>query len=163
LSKPADLEALRRTGRDSVEQQARQGLTHALETLNPQTLTRTLRDLLKPPVRNSKSDASVDLLLLVQPRELHQITLTSLLGPSLQAAAGAPEALQQVQSILNDQRKQNPRDLSVYIASALAAFAEGKSEPRATALADMARVVEETPLEELVPGARANARQRGEA
>jgi tetratricopeptide (TPR) repeat protein len=163
LSKPADLEALRRTGRDSVEQQARQGLTHTLETLNPQALTRTLRDLLKPASKEPKSDTAVDLLLLIQPRELHQISLTSLLGRALQAASGAPEALQQVRLILNDQRKQNPRDLSVYIASALAAFAEGKSEQTTAALADLTRVVEETPLEELAAGARANARQRAEA
>jgi tetratricopeptide (TPR) repeat protein len=156
-----------------MKQQAEQSLKNALKGLNPETLTQAVRDILTPLPNHpgkaangsaGKSDApALDLLLLVQPRELPDTLLTSQLERALHEAAKKPEARAQVQAACRQLLAERQRDLSVQIAAALAALTEDKPDRVQEAIVRLSKLVDSLPLEKLEPGKRANARQRAEA
>jgi tetratricopeptide (TPR) repeat protein len=163
-------------GREQFTDQAVQGLNRALQGLNAETLGRTLRELLKPPVnatptsetvaRSASEGANgpaVDLVLIVQPRDLDRALVSSMLASAIQSAGATPELLTEVNASVEKLLEQHGQDLSVQIAAALSALAAGKPEAITDSLQRLVKVVDDTPLEELPAGSRANARQRAEA
>ena len=106
-------------------------------------------------------DQALDLVTLVYPRDLDRARLRSLMAESL--AACDARQLAALDEPLETLRKAHPEDLSIAIAIALKALASGDSKQIAPALDGLNRLVEQTPLEPLPPGGRANARQRAEA
>ena len=78
---------------------------------------------------------------------------------TFQSAVKTPEVRAAVDANLGRLVEEYPQDLSVQIASTLLALAEGKTE----AIERLTRLVEQTPLDDLPGGSRANARQRAEA
>ena len=100
-------------------------------------------------------------MTLVYPRDLDKARLRSLMAESL--AACDARQLAALDEPLETLRKAHPEDLSIAIAIALKALASGDSKQIAPALDGLNRLVEQTPLEPLPPGGRANARQRAEA
>jgi hypothetical protein len=137
-------------------------INRAIEGLDRDTLGPTLKSLMRSDGQKANGPA-VDLVLLAHPRDLEHAALTSLFAASLQAAADAPALFDEVRGRLEKLAAENPHDLSVQIAAALAALMTGKAAALAPALARLEKLVAETPLEELPANARANARQRAEA
>src|SRR5262249_49445214 len=105
---------------------------------------------------------AIDLILFVHPRELDRAGLTSLYAASIKAAA-TPGLLDTIRADLAKLRAGHPKDIAVAVATTLAALATGKLDEFDAELARLVQLAEETPLEPLPPGARANARQRADA
>ena len=82
---------------------------------------------------------------------------------ALRSAAKTPQLLGDVKTRLDGLRKKQPGSVSVHLADALLALAEGKAEAIADATARLLKAVEGAALEELPARARANARQREDA
>jgi tetratricopeptide (TPR) repeat protein len=163
LASPEDIQAAQRYfgNSDHITQQAEQGLRNSVDGLTPRTLAATLQTLLKP--RDDRPDHTLDLVLLVNPRELKQAAVTSFFETALKSAADQPALLKEVKAKLEGLMKQYPEDLSVQTAAALAASAGGDAPALAEAAARLEDLVERRPLEVLSEGARPNARQRFEA
>ncbi len=166
----ADKEApehLSRFGGPEYIEMAAQGMKRALTRIKPEILPGTVRDLLEPrPAsreRQRPDEEALDLVLVVQPRELHQATLTSMLATAFRSTAGKPEVQEEMRQRLARLVPTHPRDFSVQIAAALAALGEKRPDQVGPAVDRLVKLVEATPLEPLPPGKRANARQRTEA
>jgi hypothetical protein len=142
---------------------AEQGRGKALQALKPEVLPEALHELLAPRESRGGEGPALDLLLLVHPADLPHATVTSILARAVQLAAGTPTFRAAVQEPLAALLERHPDDLSVRTAAALAAFAEGKPEATAGAVAALLDLAERSPLEGIPAGARANARQREEA
>jgi tetratricopeptide (TPR) repeat protein len=112
-------------------------------------------------IKAKARDQSLDLVTLVYPRDLDKARLRSMMAESL--AACDPGQLAALDEPMEKLRKAHPEDLAIAIAIALKALASGDSKQIAPALDGLNRLVEQTPLEPLPPGGRANARQRAEA
>ncbi len=150
-------------GGDRFTQTVQAGLTRAWQSLKPETMGQTIRELLKPPEGAKAGGPALDLLLTVQPREMNRAKLDSMLANALGKAANTPELMGQVKAGLSDLAKSRPQDVPVHVAAALTAFTEGKPESIGEAVKRLEGVVESQPLEELPPNTRANSRQRAEA
>ncbi len=161
-------ETARQFGGNNLEPQLRQLeqlLANARNSITSEkNLAETLEALLEPrpdPVRKAGQPA-VGLMLQIQPRETRQARMTSLVEEVLRSAAKGEHqqaARDRVAALL----EKYPQDVSVEIVAALCALAEGRSEAVAAALAQLDSLVQQSPLEELAEGARANSRQRAEA
>ncbi|HZV06513.1 MAG TPA: tetratricopeptide repeat protein, partial [Gemmataceae bacterium] len=110
-----------------------------------------------------RRECVLDLLLLLQPRELPDARLVSMLEQALQDALTKPELRAEAEAALKKLLGEHPDDLSVRIAAALKAGLDEKPEALADAVEKLARLLEAQPLEKLAKGQRANARQRAEA
>ena len=113
--------------------------------------------------KSRKRDQAVDLVLLIHPRELDKAAIRSLFADSVAAGARDPKLLRSIEEPLKSLRERNPDDLSVRIAAALTALAEGDSKQIRDALDALAKLTDRAPLEALPEAAHANTRQRTEA
>ncbi len=163
--------------RDGIVQSSRKGLEKALQGLEDEQLVQTVRGLLQPQAevkekkpedrskpaaaeKPRKRDQAVDLVLLIHPRDLDKAAIRSLFADSVAAGARDPKLLKAIEEPLRSLRERNPDDLSVRIAAALTALAEGDAKRTRDALDALAKLMERTPLEVLSEGAHANTRQR---
>jgi tetratricopeptide (TPR) repeat protein len=163
----SDPELIRRASRWSggddnyMLRQLREGMTRSLRGLDERTPPQTLRTLLSP--NETGNGRSLNLVLLIHPRAADRAALRSLLDESLKAAARRPELRSEVRTRLDELVAKQPKDFSVQVAAALFSATEPTSEPLAEASSRLVRLSDESPLEELSEGTRANARQRAEA
>ncbi len=149
---------------DQYLRQAQDGLANAIEGMNSEkTVASTLKTLRAPRANPKPGTPVLDLVLLVNPRELDRAVVTSLFAESLKVAAGKSDLLAATSADLARLGEAHPKDLSVKIAMALTAMADGKPEAIDAAVGKLRRLVEEMPLDDLSTGARPNARQRAEA
>jgi tetratricopeptide (TPR) repeat protein len=146
-----------------MKQQAEQALQNAIKGLKSETLAESVRDVLTPRPDRKGDEPALDFLLLVQPHELPDARLTSMLERALYAVAKKPEAREQARMALVQLLAERPRDMSVQIAAALQALTEDKPDRAVEALERLSKLVTSLPLEKLPEGKRANARQRTEA
>jgi tetratricopeptide (TPR) repeat protein len=163
----SDPEMIRRASRwmggdDSyMLRQLREGLSQSLRGLNEKTLPQTVRTLLNPS--SGAHNGTLDLVLLIHPREADRAALRSLLDEALRSAAKRPERRSEVKTRLDELVAKHPQDFSVQVAAALFAATESTPDRLADASARLTRLADGAPLEELSEGTRANARQRDEA
>ena len=165
---------------DALIKQARDGLSEALQGLEGEQLAGTVTHLLDPDggdkpgadgdagkgaatPKPARRDQAVDLAMLVHPRELDKTAVRSLLAESIAASAKDPGSFVEVEATLRSLRDRHPDDLSVRIASTLAAVDKGDADGANAGLTALREFAEAHPLEPLPAGARANARQRAEA
>ncbi|MEO6811464.1 MAG: hypothetical protein ABI353_20320, partial [Isosphaeraceae bacterium] len=161
---------------DEFTSRAREGLGKAVASVTPETLIETARSLLTPRAHPGPDTPALDLMILVQPREIDQATMTSLFETIVTVAAGKAELLTELRDLLAKLDKKHPNDLSIQVVATLVDLAEAvpngqESDPPAlarqkTAEESVNRLVEQikaTPLEVLPAGARPNSRQRAEA
>jgi hypothetical protein len=87
------------------------GIRRGLEGLNRENLRRTLDSLLKPPA-DWKKAKGLDLVLMVQPRELSQASVVSLVAVALKSAAGMPELLAAARIDLKKRLENEPREMA---------------------------------------------------
>jgi tetratricopeptide (TPR) repeat protein len=163
LGEPATLENAQQHG-GNFSGQLEQTLNHGLNGLNRENLPRTLRSLVRPATAPNAAEKGLDLVLMIQARHvLSKATVASLVGSALKSAAEMPELLAEAKRDLAARREAEPKDLGTHVASALAAFVDGNPEGIDAAVGKLVALMNETPLEPLPEGLRANARQRAEA
>ncbi len=158
-------------GQDHMIQQARQQLDQALKGVTAKNLGQTLLALTPPPAtpdpkaKEKPTTPPVDLVLIVNPRELDKSAVTSLFSEALNSAAKAKnlEIINQVKAALEKRSEADPKDLTTAIGSALVAIAEGNSDAIDKTSARLVELVEESPLDPIPADARPNARQRADA
>jgi hypothetical protein len=148
-------------------QQARQHLDQAIKGVTSKNLSQTLLALAPPPPNDPKAKERpatppVDLVLIVNPRELDKASVTSLFSEALVSAARSkqPEVINQVKAALAKRSEADPNDLSTAIASALVAIAEGDSDGIVKTSARLVERVESSPLDPIPAEGRPNSRQR---
>ena len=110
---------------------------------------------------NAGGAAVVDLMAIVHPPNLDRATVRSLFADSITATD--PRELTDILGPLDSLKKAHPLEMSVAIATALAAFKSADAARIESALDDLARLVEKEPLEKLASGTRPNSRQRAQA
>ena len=163
LADSESFELAQQFGGSYLKQQVEQGMAKAMQGLKPDGLRRAVDALLKPAGKEAGDGAAIDLMLMVQPRDLARAELTSMLAGVLKSAGSVPDAQELANSRVKQLVSDHPRDFSVQIAAVLEALAGGKADPISAAVERLQKLVAETPLEELPDGARPNARQRAEA
>ncbi|MDR3639221.1 MAG: DUF1583 domain-containing protein [Isosphaeraceae bacterium] len=149
--------------RNTLEQQAQQGTSRAMQGLGQEALARTVATLLKPRPEAKQGEPALDLVLLVQPRDLEHARVMSLLAVTLQSAGDRPEVKAEVRAQLDRLKSEFPNDLSVHIADVLTVMSDGKADAIDAANGRLGRLMEAQPLDDLPKGTRANARQRAQA
>lgn len=147
------------------KQQLEQGLSQALKNLNSDALVETLRDLTSPKADRSSTEdkPSIELVMLVQPRELNKASVTSMLQVALQSAHKDKKLLAEVDSNIDKLAQKDAEDFSVAIAAALLAFTEKDTEKIRVQTAALKKLIQVTPLEELPENGVANSRLRAAA
>jgi tetratricopeptide (TPR) repeat protein len=146
-----------------IRERIERGLRQAAEAAHPEQLLNFFQDAIKSRPEKTEG-ATIDLLLqIVQPQNLDQIKLLSLTASALRSAAGQPETAARVRRTLDQVRQKFPRDFAVLTADVLFALGEDSQSPVTAALTRLTQLVVETPLDNLPPNARANARQRADA
>ncbi len=144
---------------ESIEIQMRQ----SIKAMKAGNLPASLRSLVEPRPLSAANKEVLDLVLLVESRDLAKAKLTGMLATALEASAKKPELLAEAVKTLEGLAAKHPSDFSVQIAAALGAFAESKAERIDAALARVVKLMEATPLEPLPGKTKANSRQRAEA
>lgn len=150
-------------GGDRFEQQIEQGLKTALKAIKPRMLPAAVGVLLTPRPATPTDPSVLDLVVLVDSRELTKSTLTSVLANALKSTESNPELRREALAKVADLAQKHPRDFSVQTAAALVAFADGKPDAIREAVDRLVKLMESTPLEPLPPSGKANSRQRTEA
>jgi tetratricopeptide (TPR) repeat protein len=158
-------------GQDHMIQQARQQLDQALKGITAKNIGQTLLAMTPPPAvpdakaKEKPATPPVDLVLIVNPKELDKSALTSLFSEALNSAAKSKQAdiVNQVKAALEKRNEADPKDLSTAIASALVAIAEGNSDAIDRTSAKLVELVEASPLDPIPANTRPNARQRADA
>jgi tetratricopeptide (TPR) repeat protein len=145
--------------REMLNTQYRRGIDRALQGLGPGSTAGTVASVLKPRPEAKAGGPVLDLILFVEPRELDRAAVTSLLALTLPKVTRTPEVRAEVEAALGRLGEEFPKDLSVQIVQALLGLDDGKTE----AIERLSRLVEQSPLDDLPSGTKANARQRAEA
>jgi hypothetical protein len=151
-------------------------LKSAAEQMSPSDLAtialRSIADAAEKPVPSKPGIAPtdsagdrgaplIDLMTTVNPRSLEKASVQSMMADSLGACD--PAQLKALAGSLETLRHAHPEDLSVATCVALSALASNDGELSKAALERLAQLVENTPLDTLTAGARANARERAQA
>ena len=137
-------------GSERMVEQAEQGLQSSLYGWTASSRASTLQTLLKP-VADNRGDA-LDLVLLVNPRELNKAAVLSLFEAALTPPSDQPALLKEVQSSVEKLVKQYPDDISVQTAAALVASMRGDTSILAEAAGRLEKLAEALPLEVLSRG-----------
>ena len=166
--------------REALIQQQREGLTRALEGLQPEDLASSVTRMIASSENTGpnktadtkggfsetkKGDPLLNLVVLVHPRELDKATIRSLVADTIASSgrASSPDELKardQLAATFEASRKIHPSDLSLAIGEALLALGSGETKRIGPALSRLDQLVEKNSLEVLEAGVRANARQR---
>ena len=166
--------------REALIQQQREGLTRALEGLQPEDLASSVTRMIASSENTGpnktadtkggfsetkKGDPLLNLVVLVHPRELDKATIRSLVADTIASSgrASSPDELKardQLAATFEASRKIHPSDLSLAIGEALLALGSGETKRIGPALSRLDQLVEKNSLEVLDAGVRANARQR---
>ncbi|MDB5388547.1 MAG: tetratricopeptide repeat protein, partial [Planctomycetaceae bacterium] len=102
----------------------------------------------------------LDLMLAIRANLNGIPSIDSQLSALLNLQKVTPEISAAMRTRLQDLTRQHPQDLSVLIVGTLFEITQGSPEQSAAALSELKAFLERSPLEELQPGHRANARQR---
>ena len=146
----------------SFTQQAEQGLKAAVKSLKKNNLPTAVGVLLTPREITPTNKSVLDLVVLVEPRDLAKASLNGLFATAIKASDKAPEVRKDAAAKLAELAKKHPADISVRTAAALLALADGNAEAGQDAVNELVKLVDAAPLDPL-PDGKANARQRAEA
>ncbi len=150
-------------GGDRFDSQIEAGLRTALKSLKPNTLPAAVGSLLTPREVTPANKSALDLVVLLESRDLSKATLNCVFATAIKSTENAPEIRREAIVKLAELAKKYPTDFSVHTAAALAAFADGKPEGIREAVDRLVKLVEATPLEPLPANGKANARQRADS
>lgn len=148
-------------GSNQFDQMVEAGFRSAVKALKPETLPGAMKILLAP--RTEAGHAALDLVVIIESRDLSKAKLGSVFQTALRATEKTPELRKEVVETLAKLAARYPKDYSVQIATALAAFLDAKPEVTDEAVERLTKLLDAVPLETLPPDGKANARQRDEA
>src|SRR5260370_21825245 len=143
--------------------QVEQGLKAAVKALKPSALPKAVSALLAPRETKPADKPVLDMVLLVESREISKATLNSLLATAIKSTAKTPNVRRQALAKLAELVKKYPTDHGVLTSNMLAAITEGNPAGIKQAIEQLVELVEATPLEKLPASGKANARHRAEA
>lgn len=165
-------------GNDYLSNQLREQYARAVAAINSetaeQTLLASLERSLDPADRRTDTPASapapkpregqgapgaVDLVLMVQPRALAQASVVSFLEVVLDAAK-SNASKEHTENARAQLLERHPDDLATAVFAAMVSLKRKDARRAESDLAHLRELVARAPLEELLPGKRANARQR---
>ncbi len=141
--------------------QMHKGMNQALGGLDDRTLAPSLRALLRPGQDNGGQ--AIDLVVLVNPRELERAELVSFGADILRAASKQAELAAEMKTALAVLASRSPNDFSVVAAQSLAASYTGASTDFESAAKKLVELADANPLERLDESTRPTSRQRAEA
>ena len=134
-------------------------LRRAIAGLKSDTLTTCLQRLLTPRTAPRDKEGVVDLVLIIEPRNFQKATLVSMFEAALRGTKEVPALRTDVADKLAKLAAAHPNDLSVATAAALAALTGTQPASAPTAVERLVKLADQTPLEAISTGARANSRQ----
>ena len=135
-------------GKNATEQIARMkkqletGFQTALKELKPELLPELLTG--DDP---SKGESSVDLLLMLESRDLDKTTMSSALSTLVSGIASNPQMVEKTKTALGNIRATNPGDFAVLILVAQMAGTLNDAENQTAVVKQLVELVEQTPLE----------------
>ncbi len=141
-------------------QQARLGIERSLKGLDAESLGRTVATLLQPRAQVSDDEPALDLVLFVQPRNLEEARVVSVLAQSVESASRDPALRARIRETTAKSLLDRPLDLSTRTAFALSSLAGGSNAEVDASLAALEQALRASPLEDLPTGKQPNARQR---
>jgi tetratricopeptide (TPR) repeat protein len=145
LSRGEDLVTAQRYGGDNIKNELQNGFKAALEELRPETLPELLTGSLGA---DGKAATPVDLVLLVESRDLDKASMTSALGRLLADLAKKPGMLPKTRDAIADVVSKRPEDLSVLILDVQLAISTGDTNTTDKVLQQLTEVLARTPLEQ---------------
>ena len=150
-------------GGERFDQQVEMALREALKSLKPATLPVAVGGLLTPREVTATNKSALDLVVILDSREIGKASLNSVFASAIKSTEKAPEVRKDAIAKLTTLAAKYPSDFSVQTAAALAAFADAKPAGVKDAVEQLAKLAEATALEPLPPSGKANARLRAEA
>lgn len=151
-------------GGERFDQQVEAGLQAAVRAIKPSTLPTAVGTLLTPREKPTPDQPVLDLVILVESRELPRTALNCLFAAAIKASEKKPEIRKEALARVADLSARYSADVSVQTAAVVAAFGTGAA-PEATrpAVERLVKLMHATPLDPLPASARPNARHRAQA
>lgn len=143
LSRTDDLTAAQQWGNNS-KKELQDGFQAALKAIKPESLPELL---LGSPDAAGKQPTSVDLVLLLDSRELDKTTMTSALVNLVRELVNKPDMLTKTRQALVDVQSQRPNDVSALIIATELAFATRDEDSKSSLVASLIAAVDREPLE----------------
>ncbi|HEY4262666.1 MAG TPA: tetratricopeptide repeat protein, partial [Schlesneria sp.] len=144
LSRGEDMVTAQRYGGDNIKNELQSGFEAAMKDLQPETLPELLTGSLGA---DGKEAAPVDLVLLVESRDLDKASMTSALGRLLADLTKKPGMLAKTRDAIADIVSKRPEDLSVLILDVQLAISTGDTKTTGNVLKQLIEVLARTPLE----------------
>lgn len=144
LSRGEDLVTAQRYGGDNLKNELQSGFDAAMNDLQPETLPELLTGSVGA---NDKGAAPLDLVLLMESRDLDKARMTSALGRLLAELTKKPGVLPKTRNAIADVVSKRPEDLSVLILNIQLAIATGDTTTTDNGLKQLTEVLARTPLE----------------
>ena len=145
LSRQDDLANAARYGGDNMKRELQTGFQAAMAALNPDSLP----DLLTAPADSTddKSPKSIDLVLLLETRDLDTISMTSALGKLMAELVKKPELVPKVHKAFSEVLDRRPEDMSVLILAGQLSMSTNDQDKTKALLKQLLDTVDKTPLE----------------
>ncbi|WP_254508225.1 DUF1583 domain-containing protein [Anatilimnocola floriformis] len=147
---------------EQYRQQAQENMTALLEKLATSSDASFIKELLQPQTAR-ENVPTLDLMIGVQNDQNGIPRLDSQFLNLLTQRKMASELQLALQTTLAELRAKHPGELSVLVATAMIAIRGSDAAQATAALAELQSALEKSPLDELKPGQRPNARQREQA
>jgi len=151
------------SGGERFDVQVEQGLKAAVKALKPSALPAAVSALLTPLETKSTDKPALDMVLIVDSRDISKATLNSLLAAAIKSTAKVPEVRHSALAKLAELTKKHPTDHGVQVANALVAMADGKPKEIQDAIERLVKLMDATQLEKLPANGKLNARHRAAA
>lgn len=143
LSRTDDLTAAQQWGNNS-KKELQDGFQAALKALKPEALPQLL---MGSPDAAGKEPTSVDLVLLIDSRELDKTTITSALVNLVRELVNKPEMLAKTRQALSEVRTQRPDDMSTLVIATELALATKDAENTQALVTSLIAAIDRAPLE----------------
>lgn len=144
LSKSEDLTMAQRFGGDNIKTELQNGLQASLKDLQPETLPELLTGSI---VGDGKEPTSVDLVLMMESRDLDKANMTSALSRLMSELVKKPGMLPKTKDALATVVTKRPDDVSALILDAQLALSTGDSTNASVTLKKLTDLIEKAPLE----------------
>ena len=129
---------------ERMRKQLENGFQEALKDLKPELLPELLS---RPDTGDKDKSVSVDLLLLLESRDLDKTRISSALSNLVAGLASKPEMFEKTKSALTEMRSQKPDDLATMILTAQLAATAKETEALAATTRQLIELIDRTPLE----------------
>lgn len=159
--------------KDQMLLQAQTAMTKILDSLEGEKYAEGVRELIRPLKPRGPKEAggghvakpaqAIDLAVFLNPRDFEHGRFESVVAKALKSAVRDKKLPKEIKEELARLESEHPLDLSARITLLIAAQAEEDREACGVRTRELLKIVEDTPLEPLAAGVRANSRQRDAA